>query len=76
MSHATPEHPWEDQDDPRNGRQWLTGKPCVEPRCGNPAGTAWSPLWCQPCNAERLNRIVAQLDDAMRRMKRARGVTP
>ena len=30
---------------------------CIEPGCSNTAGTAWSNLWCQSCDAERRQRI-------------------
>ena len=55
----------EDPADPNNGPRYLTGKLCIE-RCGRPAGTAWSPYWCQPCNAARMNRISAFLDAEVR----------
>ena len=46
---------------PLNGKKYRTGKLCVE-GCGRAAGTAWSPLWCQPCNAKRMDRITESLD--------------
>lgn len=49
-----------DPNDPDNGSEYHTGKPCIE-GCGRPAGTAWSPYWCQPCNAARLDKITGQL---------------
>lgn len=49
--------PAEDPSHPHNSDAYLTGSPCV--CCGNPAGTAWSPFWCQSCNAQRLRRIGA-----------------
>ena len=52
-------HNYRDPADPYNGPKHHTGKPCIE-GCGRPAGTAWSPLWCQPCNAARMDRIGAQ----------------
>lgn len=42
--------------------QQPTGKPCIEPGCNGPAGTLWGPLWCPPCDQERLDRISAQFD--------------
>lgn len=51
----------EDPSDALNGPEYHTGKKCVEKGCNNPAGTHWSPLWCQPCNAKRLNRVTASL---------------
>jgi hypothetical protein len=53
---------YDDPSDPHNGPQHHTGKPCIERGCNNPAGTAWSPFWCQPCNAKRMDRISASLD--------------
>lgn len=53
--------PYEDPNNPNNGPQHHTGKPCVEHGCTNPAGTAWSPFWCQSCNAKRMNRINDQM---------------
>lgn len=47
--YADPAHAW-------NGASYHTGKPCIE-KCGRPAGTAWSPYWCQQCNTERMDRI-------------------
>jgi hypothetical protein len=57
---ATPD-PVHDPADKRNGPTYHTGKPCIERDCGEPAGTAWSPLWCQRHNAERIDRISASL---------------
>lgn len=51
---------YHDPADPANGSEHHTGKLCIE-GCGRPAGTAWSPYWCQPCNAERMDRVGAQL---------------
>lgn len=53
---------YQDPGDPRNGIAYHTGKLCIED-CGRPAGTAWSPLWCFPCNVARLDRIGAQMDE-------------
>ena len=52
--------PHRDPDHPHNSSAHHTGKNCIE-QCGRPAGTWWSPLWCQPCNADRLGRISGQL---------------
>lgn len=54
-------HDYRDPSDEHNGPKYHTGKPCIE-GCGRPAGTAWSPLWCQPCNAARMDGIGAQFD--------------
>lgn len=48
--------PYEDPSHRGNSAEHLTGKPCYN-KCGRPAGTVWSPLLCQPCNAVRMNRI-------------------
>ena len=52
---------FENPDDPRNGPEYHTGKVCCEHGCENPAGTAWSRLWCFACNVERMRRIDRQL---------------
>lgn len=54
---------FEDPTDPLNGPKYHTGKECVERHCHRPAGTHWSPLWCQPCNAARMNRINDAFED-------------
>ena len=54
---------FEDPDDVLNSPAYHTGKPCIEPGCDRPAGTHWSHLWCQPCNAERMRRITSTLHD-------------
>ena len=51
--HDNPSHEY-------NSAKYHPGKLCVE-GCGRPAGTAWSPLWCQPCNAARIDRISTAL---------------
>lgn len=48
---------YEDPNDPLNGPKYQTGKKCIEKGCDNPAGTHWSPFWCQACNAKRMARI-------------------
>ena len=58
-----------DPNDPLNGPEYHTGKECLERKCGNPAGTGWSPFWCQPCNAKRMSRISATLEHELARMK-------
>ena len=52
--------PADDPLHPLNGTKYRSGRACV--KCGEPAGTAWSPYYCQPCNAERLRRITASLE--------------
>jgi hypothetical protein len=54
-------HDYHNPADEFNGPQYHTGKLCIE-GCGRPAGTAWSPLWCQPCNVIRMDRIRAKLE--------------
>ena len=51
-----------DPSDPLNGPEHHSGKPCVERGCSNPAGTAWSPFWCQQHNAARMKRIDASFN--------------
>ncbi len=52
---------YEDPTHENNGPEHYSGKSCVEKGCDNPAGTAWSPHWCQMHNAERINRISKNL---------------
>lgn len=51
-----------DPNDPLNASSHHTGKPCIEKGCTRPAGTYWSPYWCQPCNSQRMARITKALD--------------
>jgi hypothetical protein len=51
--------PYQDPEHPGNSAAQRTGKPCHY-RCGRPAGTAWGPLLCFPCNVERMDRISDQ----------------
>ena len=46
-----------DPADLLNGKRYHTGRPCIERGCDKPAGTAWSPLWCQACNEKRMDGI-------------------
>ncbi|QHJ75238.1 hypothetical protein DELTA_45 [Brevundimonas phage vB_BsubS-Delta] len=57
---------YEDKDDPHNGPEHHTGKECITTDCKEPAGTWWSPLWCQACNAARIKRIDGNLKDICR----------
>lgn len=59
---------YEDPLDPLNGVEHQTGNLCIE-ECGRLAGTCWSPYWCQPCNAARMNRISATLEHEVARME-------
>lgn len=61
---------YKDPDHEGNSKDHHTGKPCVEPRCDRPAGTAWSPYWCFECNVERMDRIDGNLEEIRRRMSR------
>ena len=63
-----------DPGDPLNGPKYHTGKPCIERGCNNPAGTGWSPFWCQPCNAKRMDRISASLEQMVREFDDTLGV--
>lgn len=57
-------------EDPRhegNSERHHTGKHCIERGCERPAGTAWSPLWCHPCNVTRMRRIDGSLRRAAAR---------
>ncbi len=62
---AMKKEPWEDPNHQANDYEYHTWKLCIE-GCGRRAGTAWSHLWCQPCNAERINLI----DDLCRALGR------
>ena len=55
-------YPPEDPAHEFNSPKYHTGKPCIERGCTNPAGTGWSRLWCQPCNAKRMRHITFALD--------------
>ena len=60
----------EPYDDPKNylnSRKYHTGKKCIEDGCSGMAGTAWSPYWCQPCNAKRMRRIDLTLQKLLNR---------
>jgi hypothetical protein len=61
-------HNAHDIKDSFNGLKYRTGKLCVEENCNRPAGTAWSPYWCPQHNAERLDRIIAQLDTFIKQL--------
>lgn len=61
--------PFEDPNNLGNSEKYHTGKECIEPGCDNPAGTAWSPYWCQSCNAKRINKISFQLVSMIKKME-------
>lgn len=46
-------------------KKYRTGKPCIVAGCTEPAGTAWSPLWCFRHNVERIDRITKSLDEIL-----------
>lgn len=50
-----------------NSEKYHTGEACIEKGCTKPAGTFWSPLWCFDHNVERMNRVTAGLNDAVKR---------
>ena len=56
---------FEDPNHPGNSSTHHTGKLCIEPGCGKPAGTAWGPYWCFEHNVERILRIDGQLDSIL-----------
>jgi len=65
-----PLEPYDDPNHELNSAKYHSGKPCVggeddllpaRPRCDGKAGTAWSPHWCQVCNAKRIRRITRAL---------------
>jgi len=68
---------FENPNDPWNGPQYLTGKACIAlgAPCYKPAGTLWSPHWCQSCNAARMRRIGANLRGMLSELE-ARSVGP
>lgn len=56
--------PYQDPGHPYNGEKFRSGKQCIN-GCSRPAGTAWSPHWCQPCNQERMDGITASLENSL-----------
>lgn len=61
--------PYEDPNHEYNSERYHTGQLCVGCHV-KPAGTRWSPHFCQKCNAERINRVDDQLNKILSRMKR------
>lgn len=60
----------ESYDDPNheyNSEKYHSGKQCAGAEhgdnCQNKAGTAWSPYFCQSCNAKRIRRITKSLKE-------------
>lgn len=62
---------YEDPQDPLNATSYHTGKTCIEKGCSRPAGTHWSPFWCQQCNAARMRRISGALVHELTRLQGA-----
>jgi hypothetical protein len=58
---------YNDRECEGNSAKYHTGKKCID--CDNPAGTAWSKLWCVECNIKRMDKITEQLDGMMKQMK-------
>lgn len=52
---------YRDTNDPLNGSEYRSGRVCIEQGCDEPAGTAWSHLWCVKHNIERMDRIGSSL---------------
>jgi len=71
MTEPTELLPYEDPKHKGNSAEYHTGELCVEPDCEQPAGTAWSPLWCFVHNAQRIKRISRQLDEFIENRKRS-----
>jgi hypothetical protein len=63
---------YEDPTDEGNSAKYHTGKLCIE-GYGRPAGTYWSPYWCQECNAKRINDISEKLNEIEARYLRREG---
>lgn len=37
--------------------------------CTNPAGTKWSPHWCEQCNKLRMDEITKQLENCLKTLE-------
>ncbi len=61
--------PFEDPDHQANSSLYHRGKTCIEPGCKNPAGTVWSPYWCQKHNAERILRIDREMESLRKQLE-------
>ncbi len=57
---------YEDPEHEGNQSTFHTGKPCIEKGCSQPAGTAWSPFWCFPCNVVRITRISKNMEEILK----------
>jgi len=60
---------FEDPQNPGNGKEYHTGKKCIEKGCDRPAGTWWSPCWCFECNVQRIKRIDKKLVELVEERK-------
>jgi len=67
---------YQDPRNPGNGPKYRTGRECVERGCTNPAGTAWSRLWCMPCNVKRMDKIDANLREMLAGLEAAASGVP
>lgn len=59
---------WRDKNDVLNSPEYHTGKKCMTLGCRSPAGTAWSPFWCQFHNAERMDHLDKSLKEIQEQM--------
>ena len=57
-----------------NSVKYQTGRVCITKGCKNLAGTAWSPHWCYKHNVERMDRLSANIDDAVSQAKFSQAV--
>lgn len=48
---------YEDVYSEGNSHTYLTGESCIVEGCKQPAGMAWSPLWCVKHNIRRMRQI-------------------
>lgn len=53
-----------------NSAEYHTGAECINRGCANPAGTAWSPLWCFECNVKRIDMFGKKFDDMLAEFKK------
>ena len=60
---------YNDREHIGNSEKYHTGGKCIEQECNNPAGTAWSPLWCVDCNIKRISKISDQVNTLVRENK-------
>jgi len=44
----------------------------TEGKCANPAGTKWSPYWCEECNKRRMEHITKQLNKIAVKLQEAK----